>query len=539
MQRVKMQTQNTPLKRATKEQLAIVRSAVAGNDLIIKAFAGSGKTSTLCLIANNMPSKKCIYLAFNKAIAEEAKSKFPKSVIVKTTHALAYAAVSKVMNLKDVRPDYRAAELKSVIGLEDYTLSQLTTLVFGKFCSSDAKTLDAEFVSLAADEDPELASFLNNIFSPSEIAKYASELYKKMEDGEIAPTHSFYLKHYQLSGLASKDRFDVILLDEAQDTNKVTLDIVKQLKGQKIIVGDGHQKIYGFRGSLNIMELIPNAKHLYLTQSFRFGSNIADRANTLLARFKNETVSIIGSGGQKAEGNTTGHITRTNSQIVSLIADFVGDGDQSSWTTVRKPDEIFAPSLSVCKLFLRSSIDYIVPTNFLWLKQFSSITELERYAEETNDTELRTAIKIAKIHKAALLKFLLIAQSQFGSNSATQFLTTAHTAKGLEWDNVFLYQDFGSLLDSIAKHFASLDGFLKAKGVVKEKLEEEINLLYVALTRARATCTPLFADANMVFDVFNAFSTKDINKEIGRRYQAFKKAAKRQKMQSTSSLTKV
>ena len=44
--------------------------------LKINAFAGTGKTTTLNLIANSLKDKSFLYLAFNNDIVKEAKKKF-------------------------------------------------------------------------------------------------------------------------------------------------------------------------------------------------------------------------------------------------------------------------------------------------------------------------------------------------------------------------------------------------------------------------------------------------------------------------------
>ena len=90
--------------------------------------------------------------------------------------------------------------------------------------------------------------------------------------------HDGYLKLYQLSNpfLA----YDCILLDEAQDINPVTAAIVfaqarpQENRTQKpaaiILVGDGHQQIYSFRGAKDTLKRFSAARTHYLTRSFRF-----------------------------------------------------------------------------------------------------------------------------------------------------------------------------------------------------------------------------------------------------------------------------
>src|SRR3954464_10419479 len=84
-----MDTNFTP----TAEQTAAVEAAKTGGNLVITACAGSGKTSTLRLIADAVAPKRCMYVAYNKAIQLDAAASFPSNVTCKTAHSLAYGAV--------------------------------------------------------------------------------------------------------------------------------------------------------------------------------------------------------------------------------------------------------------------------------------------------------------------------------------------------------------------------------------------------------------------------------------------------------------
>ncbi|MEU6497430.1 DNA helicase, partial [Streptomyces sp. NPDC046984] len=76
----------------TDEQIAAADAFHAGNHLALQAGAGTGKTSTLALLAHTT-KRRGRYLAYNRAIAQDATTRFPHTVQCKTAHALAYAAV--------------------------------------------------------------------------------------------------------------------------------------------------------------------------------------------------------------------------------------------------------------------------------------------------------------------------------------------------------------------------------------------------------------------------------------------------------------
>src|SRR5207248_1337744 len=81
--------------KPTAEQQAILDAAATGGTVAISAAAGSGKTSTLRMIAAARPDARMLYVAFNKAIQLEADGSFPSNVACKTAalanHLLPYA----------------------------------------------------------------------------------------------------------------------------------------------------------------------------------------------------------------------------------------------------------------------------------------------------------------------------------------------------------------------------------------------------------------------------------------------------------------
>jgi F-box protein, helicase, 18 len=82
----------------TTEQQAIIEATKELKDqecLKISAFAGTAKTTTLKMIAEQMPDTMFLYLAFNKAIVDECKGVFPRNVEIRTIHSLAYGYVVK------------------------------------------------------------------------------------------------------------------------------------------------------------------------------------------------------------------------------------------------------------------------------------------------------------------------------------------------------------------------------------------------------------------------------------------------------------
>ena len=74
--------------KPTEEQQAILDST--GRVLLINARAGTGKTTTLQMIASANPDLKILYLVYNRKAKDEADGKFPNNVESRTVHSLAF-----------------------------------------------------------------------------------------------------------------------------------------------------------------------------------------------------------------------------------------------------------------------------------------------------------------------------------------------------------------------------------------------------------------------------------------------------------------
>jgi len=75
--------------KPTEEQQAILDCS--GRILLINARAGTGKTTTLQMIASAHPDLKILYLVYNRKAKEEVDGKFPRNVEIRTVHSLAFS----------------------------------------------------------------------------------------------------------------------------------------------------------------------------------------------------------------------------------------------------------------------------------------------------------------------------------------------------------------------------------------------------------------------------------------------------------------
>lgn len=425
--------------------------------LAIQACAGSGKTSTLREIALANPNAKFLYLAFNKAIVLESKAKFPPNVEVKTIHSLAFGYTRQ--RLGDFSPVSKLTrfDLDEVLELGDNVTAGAIIRLFDRFLQSD-KNFNDDF------RDKELIEYLWN-----------AVLNKKMPI-----THSFYLKYYQLAQ-DKRLNYDFVLLDEAQDTNATMLGVFLDNNCRKILVGDTFQNIYGFNNSINAFEVINPTHYATLSKSFRCKQQILDYANFLIGKFTDKPFKAMTSGFKENNGfETKAFITRTNAGIVEFINELEEFDDIDNYRLLKEPSKIFAPLWAI--IHHKNAKFDLIPREFAYLTKINNTKELFKYIKESQDVELEGALSLLD-YDIDLIKVTKLANKLYRNKNATNFIINAHQAKGLEWDIVELSDDFPTLSD-LERYFLNIKDADKAE--LKEKaLEQELNLFYVAITRAK------------------------------------------------------
>lgn len=106
-----------------------------------------------------------------------------------------------------------------------------------------------------------------------------------------------------------RQRFQQILVDEFQDTNKIQYAWIRLLAGETgnvMIVGDDDQSIYGWRGAQveNIQRFLDDfhkAKTIRLEQNYRSTGNILQSANQLISNNSNRLGKDLWTEGDKGE----------------------------------------------------------------------------------------------------------------------------------------------------------------------------------------------------------------------------------------------
>lgn len=466
----------------TREQAEAVDVFMTRQCMRTIAYAGAGKTSTLVAMANRAVNRRGLYIAFNKAIATEASTKFPISVNCSTAHSLAYRAVKQCgfsddqlrtpLNTRSIQ--HAGIRIETVGNVSQFSVAQLITAAIRRFCHSADAQVENHHVSkprkpmegvikVWSDEqgryivEPDGWRYLRG-----HVVAGARELWNLMIDvGNPIPLgHDGYLKVWQLN--SPRLSTDVIFVDEAQDLNPVLVDVIARqiyFGAQVVSVGDKHQAIYGWRGAVDALEILPG-QECRLTQSFRFGEHIAWFANRLLWTM-GEEVPLRGNGRADSwvgdsDGLASAILCRTNSGVITRASRLMS-----------LSSKIHVPGGVGELISLVDDADRLLdgkPAQTIDLLGFNRWSEVVEYAETDDGADLKVFVSLVDEHGPSDLRRIL---GQVISRPTPDSVTisTAHKAKGLEWDDVELNDDFRVTGRDIAI--------------------EDRRLFYVAATRAK------------------------------------------------------
>lgn len=475
--------------KLTEEQYNIINSS--GN-IKINAVAGSGKTTTIIEYSKSRPNRsRILYLAFNKSVKTEAEEKFGRlgldNVKVETAHSLAYKNVIYKYGYSLKSNGYKTHEVAEILKIrrrkekhfELFAANHINRFV-SYFCNSSARKVN-QLNYLDVISDPVAYDFVSKNY---EFIETQTRLFlAQMDKGELEITHDFYLKKFQLQNPVLN--YDYILFDEGQDASPAMLDVFLNQNAIKVIVGDSHQQIYSWRYAINSLEQVDYTA-LPLTTSFRFPQDIANLACEIL-KWKNMLSEnlifpIKGSGGKNLN-QLKATIARTNLGLLGKAFEFVEqshktqplyfEGNVNSYLYADDGASLF----DVLNLY---NHNYEMIKDAL-IKSFKTFSELEEYVMKTEDNQLSVLVEIVKKYGNELPKLIrLIRDSHVeDKRQAKMIFSTVHRSKGMEYDTVFLHNDFITY-----KKLKRLVDKKEETPIDISKLAEEVNVLYVAVTRA-------------------------------------------------------
>ncbi len=500
-------------KTPTAEQVAIINAVQSGvKVLLIEAGAGTGKTSVLRMLADEVLGNGQ-YTAFNAPLVAESKEKFQGTAVAcNTTHSLAFRAVGKKYSKRLGGNRMRSTQVAKILGIQNLELPQeekdeegkprVKTLVASflagqvmqaikRFCQSADQTIQANHfryidgIDMPKDDH---RTYANNDKVKAYLLPFAQKAWDDLSDteGELPFSHDCYVKLWQLDNPVIAA--DFILLDEAQDTAPVMLDVLRQQKCQVILVGDSAQQIYEWRGAVNALGSFADAPRLLLSQSFRFGTAIAETANAVLDTLSEPTplrlkgLKSIPSKIAPVE-KPVAILTRTNALAVSTLLQEAAKGS--------RPFLVGGGADVVSFVEAALDLQQGKRTGHPELACFESWSEVTEYVKMDEGEDLKLMVKLIETFSCEKIITALRAMPQEGD--ADLIICTAHKSKGREWDTVQLGSDFPT----------------KSKSQDSDK-----RLLYVAVTRAKLTLDVSFCPFFTGDDSLSILSVIEASKEV-------------------------
>lgn len=472
----------------TDEQAAVVELFGQRLHLAVSAGAGTGKTSTLRLLAASAPGRPGQYVAFNRAIVEEARQRMPPNVTVSTAHSLAFRAIGRNYAHRLDGDRMRSTELARRLKVDPlYVRYAGTTKVLqpAKLASLALRSIAVFCNSADPEPGPQHVPWLDGIDGVNDRGVRESHNNRRVAehlapalgrawadllrfDGELPYTPDCYLKAWQLGTPVVPA--DFILFDEAQDASPVMESIVRrQDHAQLVVVGDENQAIYEWRGAVDALSRFRADARCHLTESFRFGPAIAAVANRLLDDLGAD-IRLVGRGepgrvGAVAAPNCT--LSRTNAEALRAVVTAQVQGRRVHLVggTGKQGADLrsFVENAALLGAPNKKGDKVAPPAGVPWhrdLACFTSWQEVLLYVEEDpSGTELKLWVGlIEEFGTSAILGALT---SLVDEPAADVVVSTAHKAKGREWPTVALAGDFPDSYEP-----------------------PELRLLYVACTRA-------------------------------------------------------
>jgi hypothetical protein len=429
----------------TPEQTAITDAFATGDPVTIVAAAGSGKTTSLRMIAEAAGRRRGLYVAYNRAIADDAAKSFPSGTLCKTAHSLAYQAIGRMyrdrLNGPRVPPMEAARILKinEAMKAGDHTIqpkhaARLAQETVARFCYSAEDEVQPWHVPAV----PGLEEIPDRNAVRGFILPFARRAWEDLRQtsGQLRFTHDIYLKIWGLS--RPQLPYGFILFDEAQDANPVVLQVIRdQQDAQLVAVGDPNQAIYGWRGAVDAMDQFKHGARLYLSKSFRFGPEIAAEANKWLTILDAELrvtgferiSSVVGE-----LANPEAVLCRTNAEAIAQVMTAVAANRRAA--LVGGGDEMLR--LAQAAVGLKAGIGTDHPELFA----FRSWAEVQDYAEnDAAGADLKVFVTLVDKHGPDLIIDTLQRLTRDESR-ADVVISTAHKAKGREWGSVKVGSDF-------------------------------------------------------------------------------------------------
>lgn len=414
-----------------------------GDNLIINALAGCGKTSTLEMIEKVVPQKPILYLVFNKRNKDEAVEKMLGTTTVSTLNGMGHKVWGATIGKRLIVDDKKTRKIfQSIVEAAPKTVQSELWACYGETVSGVRLAKALGYIPL--DRYPKTVPLTTKQELHNALEEKPDDLVSDLIDAVLAEsikasfagTVDFDDQIYMPALFrATFPRYPFIMVDEAQDLSPTNHALLKKLaKDRLIAVGDPWQNIYGFRGAkaAGMAEL----GHSYsctqtsLSVSFRCPQAIVENARWRVPHFKwikpgGTVENLVGVSFHNIPDGAT-VICRNNAPLFRMAMLLLTKGRS---VTVHGSD-IGPRLIGIMEKFGDPD-----------MKQSAVIIEIDQWLEEKLAKESKTALDMADCMKVfagfgkTLGEAISYAKHLF-AQQGTISLMTGHKSKGLEFDHV-------------------------------------------------------------------------------------------------------
>ena len=338
------------------------REAVTHGDgpLLVVAGAGSGKTRTLAcrvayLISQGVPPERILLLTFTRRAADDMLRRAATHVASQSTttqrvwggtfHAFANRILRIYARPAGLSPQFSVVDRSDAEDFLNVLRDELGLSQKGKRFPQKATCMD--IYSRRVNSTDELGEVLSRHYPwcvewESELSTlFRHYVERKQEQGVLdyddLLLYLYYLLEDPRMALSLEKRFDHVLVDEYQDTNRIQAGILARMRSGKpkiMVVGDDAQSIYSFRSAtvkhmLDFPARFPGTTVVTPEQNYRSLQPILATTNCVIAqaqdRFSKELWATRGDG-PRPEIITCGDERDEDSEVVRLVLEHYEQG---------------------------------------------------------------------------------------------------------------------------------------------------------------------------------------------------------------------
>lgn len=328
--------------------------------LLVVAGAGSGKTRTLAyrvsyLISRGIAPERILLLTFTRRAAEEmlrraafvipTGSSATSQVWGGTFHAFANRILRMYSQAADLPPDFTIIDRTDAEDLLDVIRNDMA--FSQKESRFPRKGTCLAIYSRRVNGNEELETVLKKDFPWCEMwndelkalfREYVSRKQRQnILDYDDLLLYLYYLLQDQEVADSIGGRFDHVLVDEYQDTNRIQAGILLGLRRKNnniMVVGDDAQSIYGFRSAtirnmLDFPQQFSGARIVTLDQNYRSTQPILTTTNCVIAQARERYSKDLWSdrkGDQQPRLITCTDETSQDDEVIHLVLDHYEQG---------------------------------------------------------------------------------------------------------------------------------------------------------------------------------------------------------------------